>query len=153
MRRRGKLGGKTVKAQRSKTTLTRGKRKVAHHRKVSSADANEKIALLERRLNEALDQQSATSEVLKIISSSPGKLEPVFEVILERATRLCAAKFGHLYLCEGDAFRATALHNAPPAFAEVRRREPLIYPEPGSVTRRLQKGCSRAGCDGRSSLY
>jgi len=137
MRRRGKLGGKTVKAQRSKTTLTRGKRKVAHHRKVSSADANEKIALLERRLNEALDQQSATSEVLKIISSSPGKLEPVFEVILERATRLCAAKFGHLYLCEGDAFRATALHNAPPAFAEVRRREPLIYPEPGSVTRRL----------------
>jgi signal transduction histidine kinase len=72
-----------------------------------------------------------------VISSSAGELQPVFEAVLENATRLCAAKFGNLYLCEGDAFRTTAMHNVPPAFAEVRRRDPLVHPEPGSLLRRL----------------
>ena len=72
-----------------------------------------------------------------MISSSAGELQPVFEAVLENATRLCAAKFGNLYLCEGDAFRTTAMHNVPPAFAEVRRRDPLVHPEPGSLLRRL----------------
>ena len=88
-------------------------------------------------LRESLEQQTATSEVLKVISSSTGELQPVFQALLENATRLCAAKFGNLYLCEGDAFRTTAMHNVPPAFAEVRRRDPLVYPEPGSMLRRL----------------
>ena len=88
-------------------------------------------------LSEALEQQTATSEVLKVISSSSGELQPVFEAILENATRLCAAKFGNLYLREGDAFRTTAMHNVPPAFAEVRKRDPLINPEPGSLLHRL----------------
>src|SRR4029434_7694026 len=69
-------------------------------------------------LSEALEQQTATSEVLKVISSSPGELEPVFQAILSNATRICDAKFGALLLCEGQAFRTAALHNAPPAFAE-----------------------------------
>src|SRR5262249_43614383 len=68
-------------------------------------------------LRESLQQQTATSEVLKVISSSPGELIPVFETMLESATRICEAKFGTLYLREGDAFRAAALHNAPPAYA------------------------------------
>ena len=76
-------------------------------------------------LRESLQQQTATADVLKVISSSAGELQPVFEAVLENATRLCAAKFGTLYLCEGDAFRTTAMHNVPPAFAEVRRRDPL----------------------------
>jgi GAF domain-containing protein len=92
-----------------------------------------------RELSEALEQQTATSEVLKVISSSSGELQPVFEAMLENATRLCAAKFGNLYLCEGDAFRTIAMHNVPPAFAEARRRAPLHRPEPGSMLGRLAK--------------
>jgi two-component system, NtrC family, sensor kinase len=73
-----------------------------------------------RELTESLQQQTATSEVLKVISSSPGELEPVFQAMLENATRICGAKFGTLYLCEGDGFRAAAMHNAPPAYAQAR---------------------------------
>ena len=76
-------------------------------------------------LSESLEQQTATSEVLRVISSSPDKLQPVFETMLKNAVRICAAKFGTLYLYEGDAFRAAALHNAPAAFAEARLRSPL----------------------------
>src|SRR6266536_2125372 len=83
------------------------------------------IALLTRELNEALEQQAATSEVLRVISSSPCDLQPVFRTILENATRLCGAKFGTLYLFDGHAFHATAFHNAPPAFIEHRKRAPL----------------------------
>ena len=82
-------------------------------------------------LTESLEQQTATSEVLGVISSSPGELEPVFEAMLANATRLCEAKFGTLYLYERDGLRAVAAHNVPPAFAQARRRGP-IYPPPGS---------------------
>src|SRR5262249_9021664 len=88
-------------------------------------------------LSESLQQQTATSEVLKVISRSSGELQPVFEAVLENATRLCEAKFGNLYLREGDAFRTTAMHNVPPEFAEARRRQPLIHPEPGSLLGRI----------------
>jgi GAF domain-containing protein len=88
-------------------------------------------------LSESLEQQTATSEVLKVISSQTGELEQVFQVVLGNATRLCAAKFGLLYICEGDAFRTTTLYNAPPAFAEARKRDTLIHPEPGSALDRL----------------
>ena len=87
----------------------------------------------------SLQQQTATSEVLGVISSSPGELEPVFTKMLEEATRICDAKFGILDLCEGDAFRAVALHGAPPAYAEARRREPLIRPKPGGNLDRLAR--------------
>jgi GAF domain-containing protein len=85
-----------------------------------------------RELTEALEQQTATSEVLQVISSSPGELEPVFKAMLESATRICEAKFGSMYLREGDAFRIVAMHNAPPAFAEARRLQPLVRPGPGT---------------------
>ena len=61
-------------------------------------------------------------------ASSPGELEPVFQAMLANATRICEAKFGTLWLREGDAFRAVALHNAPPAYAEARRRELRLRP-------------------------
>ena len=73
-------------------------------------------------LRESLQQQTATSEVLKVISSSPGELEPVFSAILENATRICEAKFGNLFLYEGGVFRTAALYGAAPAWAEARRR-------------------------------
>src|SRR5215472_11508915 len=87
-------------------------------------------------LSEALQQQTATSEVLQVISSSPGELGPVFDTLLENATRICKAKFGTLYLREGDIFRAAALHNAPPAFADIRKREP-VRPGPRTVLSRV----------------
>ena len=90
-----------------------------------------------RELGEALEQQTATSEVLQVISSSTGDLEPVFQAMLANATRLCEAKFGVLLLCDSGGFRTVALHNAPPAFAEERRRNPLIHPPPGTGLRRL----------------
>jgi GAF domain-containing protein/CheY-like chemotaxis protein len=95
-------------------------------RRPRGSDAGKKnIALLTRELNEALEQQAATSEVLRVIASSAGELQPVFAAILANATRLCGAKFATLYLCDGDAFRAAAFHNAPPAFIEHRKRAPL----------------------------
>ena len=77
-------------------------------------------------LGEALEQQTATSEVLKVISRSPGKLEPVFDAILANATDICSAKFGVIHLAEGDNYRTVALHNAPPAYAEAKRIDPMI---------------------------
>ena len=88
-------------------------------------------------LTEALQQQTATSDVLEVVSSSPGDLRPVFETMLTNATRICEAKFGVLWLSEGERFRCVALHNAPPAFADHYRDEPLVNPPPGSGLRRL----------------
>ena len=79
-----------------------------------------------RELSEALEQQTATSEVLQVISSSPGELTPVFEAMLANATRLCEAGFGSLYLRERDGFRIAAMHNAPPAYEAMRRSEPVM---------------------------
>src|SRR5262245_17659259 len=84
-------------------------------------------------LSESLEQQTATSEILKVISSTPGKLEPVFQTILEYATRICEAQFGTIYRSEGDAVRCVGMHNAPKAFAEERRRNPVIRPDPATV--------------------
>jgi len=70
-------------------------------------------------LAESLEQQTATSEVLQVISSTPGDLEPVFQSLLENATRVCGAKFGTMYLLEGDTVRRAALYNVPPAYADA----------------------------------
>jgi signal transduction histidine kinase len=91
-----------------------------------------------RELSESLEQQTATSEVLRVISSSPGELKPVFQAMLENATRLCDANFGVLQLCEEEgAFRMVAMHNAPPAYAVAREREPVLRPNPLSPPARV----------------
>ena len=90
-----------------------------------------------RELSESLEQQTATSEVLRVISSSPGELEPVFQAMLENATRICEAKFGLLFLSDGDAFRTAAMHNAPPPLVEARRREELFRPPPHTALGRM----------------
>jgi two-component system, NtrC family, sensor kinase len=90
-----------------------------------------------RELSEALEQQTATSEVLRTISSSPGELEPVFETILANAVQLCGAKFGVMSLREGEAFRVIATRGAPSALVEERRREPLVRQTPGHNLERM----------------
>src|SRR5262252_5019093 len=82
-------------------------------------------------LSEALEQQTATSEVLQVISRSPGDLKPVFEAMLESATRICGAKFGMLNLYNGDSFRTVAFHNMPPGYIEARSRPFRPHPESG----------------------
>jgi GAF domain-containing protein len=89
-----------------------------------------------RELSEALEQQTATSEVLSVISSSPGELEPVFQAMLTNAIRICDAKFGNLLLFDGKAFHAAALHNAPEAYAEMYRKRPM-NPGPQSALGRI----------------
>src|SRR5919198_979426 len=107
-------------------------------RRPRESDADKKdITLLTRELNEALERQAATSEVLRVIASSPGELEPVFRVLLENAVRICEAKFGTLYLSEGDGFRAAAMHNAPPGYAEA--RAVVVHPPPDSSLGRAAK--------------
>ena len=86
-----------------------------------------------RELSEALEQQTATSEVLKVISRSPGELEPVFETMLANAVHVCGAKFGVMHLYDDGTFRNVAMHNVPPAFAEMRRNNPIIRPNPGTA--------------------
>jgi GAF domain-containing protein len=88
------------------------------------------IAIENRRLlnelRQSLEQQIATADVLRVISSSPGELKPVFHSMLEKATQLCEASFGTLFLREGESFRRVALHNAPTKYAEYTDKNPLI---------------------------
>jgi len=83
-----------------------------------------------RELTEALEQRTATSEVLSVISSSPRELQPVFEVTLRNAVRICGAKFGQLFLFEGNDFRAVATRDIPHAWAEFLSQQPAIPADP-----------------------
>ena len=85
----------------------------------SRDELEKKLAERTRELSDAREQLAATSEVLRLIPSSQGELAPVFDTILTNATRLCEAKFGGLYLCEGDAWHFAAGRNVPPAFAQA----------------------------------
>jgi GAF domain-containing protein len=89
-----------------------------------------------RELTESLEQQTATSEVLQVISSSPGDLKPVFATMLDNAVRICDATFGGVYRFDGDMVRLVATHNLPPAFAEVARVAPF-RPSPKSFIGRI----------------
>ena len=130
-------GGVAMKTRRRKTTKVKRRNPLtAEGRRGPTADLQNQLdqrthqlAEAQKRLAEALEQQAASSEVLRVISSSPGELEPVFQTMLENATRLCEAKFGTMYFREGDAFRAVAMHGAPPAYREARLHA-LVRPGP-----------------------
>ena len=91
-----------------------------------------------RELSEALEQQTATAEVLQVISSAPGDLQSVFATMLEKAVRICDAKFGVLYLHEEGGFRRAAAHDVPPGYLEVRGGGP-IPPVPGGILESIMK--------------
>src|SRR5262245_19030805 len=129
-----------MKKRGRETTKLKGRNAlpIARHRGPTAADLQKQLdqrtrelADAQKHLAEAREQQTATSEVLQVISSSPGELEPVFQTMLANAVRLCAAKFGNLYLREGETFHLAAWHNTPPAFVERRRSAPY-HPGPNS---------------------
>ena len=116
MRRRNKTDGKAAKRRRHKT--------LRHAPKVTRRD-------------EALGQQAATAEVLKIISSSRGQLEPVFQAILANAVRICEAKFGVLYPYENGIFRPSAEFGVPPALSNFIKQRGPFQPRPKTTLERL----------------
>jgi len=131
MRQRSRAGGPAKSLRRKAVTSGRRDAPKAVRRRSSSAAGKEaKVALFKRERDEALEQLSATSEVLQVISSSPGGLEPVFQAILSNATRICEAQFGVLFQSEGDGLRAVAMHDAPQPVVEEWRKNPIIRPAP-----------------------
>ena len=139
MKRPSKANRKGTKVRR--IAASKPKRASAQSKKSlpnsPAAGAPGEIARLTRELNEALERQAATSQVLEVISGSPGDLQAVFVAVLENAVRLCDANFGMLWQCEGKGFRCIALHNAPSAFSEDLQKEPVVYPPPDSGLRIL----------------
>jgi signal transduction histidine kinase len=95
-------------------------------------------ARLFHELRETLQQQTATSEVLQVIASSPGDLKPVFETVLAKASQLCDAEFGNIYRWDGEALHLVAWHNTPSAFAEFRKSGPF-HPSATSLIGRMVK--------------
>ena len=123
MKRRSKVGGKPARPRRSKSSKSKGRAPTnATSNRTSGGGAETEVVQLRRELHEALKQQTATSEVLQVISSSPGDLQPVFASMLRNAVRICDAQWGNIYRWDGEALRALASHNTPSAFAEARER-------------------------------
>jgi len=128
MKRRSRAGGKASKA-RSREALKTKRRDASTTVPSSAPIGDAEVARLARELNEALEQQTATSEVLQVVSSFPGDLQPVFDKMLEKAAGICDAKFGNIYRWDGELLHLAATHKTPPAFADARRRTPL-RPDP-----------------------
>jgi adenylate cyclase len=145
VRRRGTVSRKPAKPQhREPTRPKRNNTPTAAPSSSTLADLQEQVSALTRELAEAqkqlvdaLDQQTATSQVLNVISSSLGGLGSVFQVVLENATRICEAKFGVLFRYENDAFYAAAIVNAPQTFVEFQRQRGSFQPPAGSPLDRL----------------
>src|SRR5277367_1900143 len=137
MARRDKVGEKASKSRRRRTATPkrRSAQKAVSCRKAAIGQETEVVRLARER-DEALEQLSAASEILKVISSSPGDLKSVFEAILEKATRISEAKFGTLYLYDGSTFSTVATHNAPAAYVRLRERGP-IHPGRGTALDRV----------------
>jgi GAF domain len=116
---------------RKATKLDRRKNTSTERRGSSAGHLQKQLDQRTRELSEALEQQRATSKVLRVISNSPGDLKPVFDTILAQATRICAAKFGMMNLYDGNTFRTVAFHNAPRQYIEARCEPFRPHPESG----------------------
>jgi two-component system, NtrC family, sensor kinase len=109
----------------------------ARRSSLSIAELREQVAVLARELAESREEQTATSEVLRIISESPGDLAPVFQAMLENATSICGAKFGMLFRYHDGLFHLAASLNLPPPLADFMIRQGAFAPEPGRLFGRL----------------
>src|SRR5580692_3614016 len=126
------VAGKAMKKRSRKMAAPKRRNapQAARRRKPAAGDPNKKIAQLTLERDELLEQQAATSEVLKIVGSAAGDLNSVFQAMLEKAVRICDAGFGNLWLREGDCFRNAATHGAPREYLDHIRIEPLVRPSP-----------------------
>jgi GAF domain-containing protein len=133
MRRRSRAGGEPVKARSRKAATPKRRKatKVMRDRGVSVTGRETVVARLTHERDEALLREAANSEILRLISRSPGDLELVFRAILENATRICEAKFGSLLRFDGKAFRFAAEVGTPPEYAEFQRQRGAFQPTPG----------------------
>ena len=164
MKRRKQEGRKRKAAPRK--AAVRPSRRPAKPRKASGYSPKTELQNLTRERDDALDQLNATSEVLRVISSSPGDLEPVFASMLKHAVRICDATFGNIYRWDGATAYLVATHNTPRAFAELRRKTPHSRPNPAGGIGRMfatkktihvldaaAEPLYRAGSGGRSTVY
>ena len=139
MKRRSRAGGEPIKGRRREAQEPKRRSASKAVAPSSSSGTREETenARLARELKEALERQSASSQVLQVISSFAGELDPVFQTILANATRICEAKFGVMQLLEGDGLRAVSFHDVPPAYAEAMRRDPVFRPNVGHPLERV----------------
>jgi GAF domain-containing protein len=139
MKRRSRAGGEAIKGRRRKTPEPKRRNAPKASARSNSPPTSEEteVARLARELTEARAQQMAMSEVLEVISSSPGDLQSVFAAMLENAVRVCGASFGAMQLREDEGFRRVALHNAPPQFLEFHKRAPVISIANAAALRRI----------------
>src|SRR5215472_2098194 len=128
--------GRVKKNRSDRHAPAASKRMRAANRPTGSAGPKTRAAGLARQLREALQQQAAMAEILQVISSSPGELEPVFQKMLENATRLCAADFGLMFQYDGGSFRLMAQLGADPEYVDYLQREPF-RPGPETLTGRV----------------
>ena len=135
MKRRSRAGGKPAKARRREH---RKAPKAARRHTATTGGLETEVARLTRELNEAREQQTATLEVLRIVSSTPDDVQPIFAALLEKAVRICDATFGNIFRYDGAALDLIATHNTPPALAEARRGSPLRPSPNGPVDRMLK---------------
>jgi hypothetical protein len=128
MKRRSGAGSRAPRPHKAASRKRRNVLKTMRDRAVSIAGQETDAARFIRERDEASEREIATSEVLRLISKSPGDLELVFRSILENATRLCEAKFGNIFRFDGNAFHFAAEVHTPPEFADFqRRRGPFAY--------------------------
>jgi hypothetical protein len=134
MKRRSGTGGERVKARsRKATTLKRRDApKATRNRGISVTGQETVVARLTHERDEALLRETANSEILRLISKSPGDLELVFRTILEHATSICNANFGTLYRFDGEKLHPAAQFNTPAAFLEALTRRGPFKPTPGT---------------------
>jgi signal transduction histidine kinase/putative methionine-R-sulfoxide reductase with GAF domain len=128
VKRHRTMSRKPAKTQHASTTKPKRNNAPTEARPASSTLANlqEQVGILARELAEAREQQTATVEILQVISSSPGYLEPVFTTVLQNATRICGAEFANLFLYENNSFRIAAQQNPPPEYAKRWSSSPVL---------------------------
>ena len=141
MRRRSRAGGEPVKTRRRKTVTLKRRNapKAVRNRGASIAGQETVVARLTRERDEALLRETANSEILGLISKSPGDLKLVFRTILEDATRICNATFGILYRFDGKAFHFAAEVGTPAEHVEFQKQRGPFQPLPGGHLERVMR--------------